>query len=83
MAVTDKVDVGEFEAENKKRVPTCWFAVLPFTDEQRAKLDVVLDGRPDIKHATISRVLKKWNFTIDDGTVARHRRRGCSCPPRD
>lgn len=73
------VDLGEFEEAGKRKL-ACWFALLPFTDEQRQKLAVACDERPDIKHKTISVVLASWKFDIEDGSVARHRKRECKCP---
>jgi hypothetical protein len=82
--MNDSLDLSEFEAAMTKRGPTCWFAVSPFTPEQRAKLEYVCFGRSDISHVAIAKVLATWNFKVSAGTVSRHRRRGkpngCGCP---
>ena len=75
------VDVAEFEEASRQRRRACWFSLLPFTDEQRQKLAVACDERPDIKHKAISVVLASWKFEVADGSVARHRTRECKCPP--
>jgi hypothetical protein len=75
------VDVAEFEEANSTQRRACWFSLLPFTDEQREKLELVCDHRPDMKHKAISMVLAKWKFEVADGSVARHRTRECKCPP--
>lgn len=74
------VDVSEFETASLRQGPVCTFASLSFTPEQKAKLDLVIDHRPDITTAAIYRVLKGWGYNVSDTTIARHRRRECHCP---
>jgi len=76
----DTLDVSEFEEANTKRRVACWFPLLPCTDEERDVLATMLDQRPDIKHKTISVVLANHKYKIDEGSVARHRKRECQCP---
>lgn len=76
----DAVDLTEFEEANAHRRQQCWFVILPFTDEQRAKLELVCDHRPDMKHKAIAMVLENWKFRVDEGSVSHHRNRGCKCP---
>jgi len=75
------VDVSEFEAQRRSTGTRCWYVTLPFTAEQRAKVDEVLWNRPDIKTAAIARVISSWGpeFRRKVETVRKHRERQCSC----
>ena len=74
------LDLGEFEEAKRTGGVTCWWKTTEFSEEQRAKLAEVLDHRPDIKTASIHRVISSWDFQLSEGAVRHHRIRGCRCP---
>jgi hypothetical protein len=72
------VDLGEFEQAGHRPGPKCFIAILPFTDEQRSKVDGAL-ARRDITAAAIARVLNDWGYILSRQSVERHRRGECRC----
>lgn len=73
------LDLGEFEAAAVRPGGICWWRLLDFTDDQRAKLDEVLFRRPDIASSSIARVLKAWGYAVSGQSLRRHRARECGC----
>lgn len=83
------MDVSEFEAQEIRSGGKCFVNRLPFSNEQRAKLIHVLDERPDITSAAITRVVNNWHvgddpeaplYEVSRLAAERHRRRECRCP---
>jgi len=77
------VFLDEVKAEERGAGATCAVALLLSGEERRAEIADVLDD-PARVSAAITRVLKKQGFTINAGSIRRHRRRadgtGCLCP---
>lgn len=70
-------DLSDFTNEAHRE---CRIAALDLTDEQRAQLNEAME-RTEISTYTIWHTLtgKKWGKKISQGSVAKHRRQGCTC----
>jgi hypothetical protein len=65
------VDLSEFDPENRR---SCKVKSLDLTEEQREKLDAVLDDRNRSTY-TIRKVLHRWGKPLATQTIDKHRRR--------
>jgi hypothetical protein len=54
------------------------------TDEQREKLEILLQDGCPVASGKVADTLRKWGFNVAYNSVQRHRRRhrgtGCMCP---
>lgn len=57
---------------------TVWLILNAMSDEDRATLQGVLDD-PRYESSQIARVLTSNGHRVADGTVSKHRRKGCAC----
>ena len=72
--------LADIRAEVRQPGGTCAIALLPLTDEERAELDQALAaGKGLIPATAIAKALTKRGYKINDYTINRHRRGGCSC----
>ena len=72
------VDVSEYLTEKVHRGPKCTFALLEMDADERANLDAALEMTA-ITSRMISDALAKKGYTINIGTVRRHRAGDCTC----
>lgn len=73
------VDVSEFKDAERRNGSACWWHTLDFSPEQRKKLEYVLIQRPDITSAAIARVMKQWEFEVNEQAVRNHRNSAHRC----
>lgn len=73
--------LADIQAEVRPQGGTCAIALLPLTPEEKAELDAALATDRNLIPATaIARALEKRGHKVNDFTINRHRRHGCSCP---
>ena len=72
------VDVSDYLLEVAHKGPLCSFARLDMDEAERANLDAALKMTA-ITSRMISDALAKKGYTINIGTVRRHRAGDCTC----
>ena len=72
------MDLSDYMLEASHRGPRCTFATLDMDADEREKLDAAL-GMAAITSRMISDALAKKGYTINIGTVRRHRAGDCLC----